>query len=194
MKMLADLFPVILFFVAYQVYDIYVATLVAIVAAAIQVAYYKIRRGTVENVPGNPYTYGQTATLTPTAAAGWTFAGWSGVNAGELVDNGDGSWSLTVDGDKALTATFTEDAYDVTVTVVGSGQIRDESHPAGEQLDTAVKREINGIGTRLRDATDLGQLKHALQTHIDTVIAHLDRHRDEEQRRHERAAQQIAEM
>ena len=50
MKLFADLFPVILFFVAYQLYDIYVATLVAIVAAATQVAYYKIRRGTVENV------------------------------------------------------------------------------------------------------------------------------------------------
>ena len=33
MKLLADLFPVLLFFVAYQLYDIYVATLVAIVAA-----------------------------------------------------------------------------------------------------------------------------------------------------------------
>ena len=50
MKLLADLFPVLLFFVAYQLYDIYVATLVAIVAAAIQVAYYKIRHGKVENV------------------------------------------------------------------------------------------------------------------------------------------------
>lgn len=50
MKMLADLFPVILFFIAYQLYDIYVATMVAIVAAAVQVAYYKIRYGKVENI------------------------------------------------------------------------------------------------------------------------------------------------
>ena len=48
MKMLADLFPVILFFVAYQIYDIYAATMVAIVAAAVQVAYFKIRHGKVE--------------------------------------------------------------------------------------------------------------------------------------------------
>ena len=89
---------------------------------------------------------------------------------------------------------LTERLQEVDRHLQSSGEIHDESHQAGEQLDTAVKREINGIGTRLRDATDLDQLKHALQTHIDTVIAHLDRHREEEQRRHERAGQQIAEM
>ena len=35
MKFLTDLFPVILFFAAYQLYDIYVATAVAIVASAV---------------------------------------------------------------------------------------------------------------------------------------------------------------
>lgn len=50
MKMLTDLFPVILFFIAYQMYDIYIATAVAIAAAAVQVAYLKLRRGHVENV------------------------------------------------------------------------------------------------------------------------------------------------
>jgi len=50
MKMLADLFPVILFFVAYQLYDIYVATVVAIAAAIAQVAYNWLRRGQVETM------------------------------------------------------------------------------------------------------------------------------------------------
>ena len=49
MKMLADLFPVIVFFIAYQLFDIYVATQVAIAAAVLQVAYHKIRYGKVEN-------------------------------------------------------------------------------------------------------------------------------------------------
>ncbi len=49
MKMLADLFPVILFFIAYQLFDIYVATQVAIAAAALQVGYHRIRFGKVEN-------------------------------------------------------------------------------------------------------------------------------------------------
>ena len=89
---------------------------------------------------------------------------------------------------------LTERLQEVDLQLQSSGQIHAESRQAGEQLDSAVKREINGIGTRLRDATDLDQLKHALQTHIDTVIAHLDRHREDQQRRHERAGQQLAEM
>lgn len=50
MKMLADLFPVLLFFIAYQLFDIYVATQVAIAAAVVQVAYHKLRHGKVENM------------------------------------------------------------------------------------------------------------------------------------------------
>jgi intracellular septation protein len=50
MKMLADLFPVLLFFIAYQLFDIYVATQVAIAASVIQVAYNKVRHGKVENM------------------------------------------------------------------------------------------------------------------------------------------------
>lgn len=50
MKIIADLFPVILFFIAYQLFDIYVATQVAIAAAAVQVAYNKLRYGKVETM------------------------------------------------------------------------------------------------------------------------------------------------
>ena len=48
MRTIADLFPVILFFVAYQFYDIYVATVVAIAASVIQIAYYKLLYAHVE--------------------------------------------------------------------------------------------------------------------------------------------------
>jgi len=40
MKFLYDLFPLLLFFAAYSIYDIFVATAVAMVAACAQVAYY----------------------------------------------------------------------------------------------------------------------------------------------------------
>jgi len=50
MKFLADLFPVILFFAAYQLFDIYVATAVAIGAAVAQVAFYRLRTGTVPTI------------------------------------------------------------------------------------------------------------------------------------------------
>lgn len=50
MKILADLFPVLLFFIAYQLAGIYLATQVAIAASVVQVAYHKLRYGRVENM------------------------------------------------------------------------------------------------------------------------------------------------
>lgn len=50
MKILADLFPVILFFIAYQLFDIYIATQAAIAAAAVQVVYNRLRYGKVETM------------------------------------------------------------------------------------------------------------------------------------------------
>jgi intracellular septation protein len=48
MKILFDLFPILLFFVAYKLADIYVATGVAIVATIVQIAWLKLRRKPVE--------------------------------------------------------------------------------------------------------------------------------------------------
>jgi intracellular septation protein len=50
MKFLWDLFPVILFFAAYKFADIYVATGVAIVATAAQIAWVKFRGGKVSGM------------------------------------------------------------------------------------------------------------------------------------------------
>lgn len=48
MKLLLDFFPIILFFVAFKVWDIYVATGVAIVATVAQIAYLRYSTGKVE--------------------------------------------------------------------------------------------------------------------------------------------------
>ena len=48
MKLLFDLIPVLLFFVAYKLYDIYVATAVAIAAGLLQVAYVWLRHHRIE--------------------------------------------------------------------------------------------------------------------------------------------------
>ncbi|MBT3308411.1 MAG: septation protein A [Gammaproteobacteria bacterium] len=50
MKFLFDLFPVILFFVAYKSFDIFVATAVAIAASAIQVALFWIKNRRFEKM------------------------------------------------------------------------------------------------------------------------------------------------
>jgi intracellular septation protein len=48
MKLLFDLFPVILFFIAFKTFDIYVATTVAIAATVAQIAWTKWRHGKVD--------------------------------------------------------------------------------------------------------------------------------------------------
>jgi len=50
MKLLFDLFPVILFFIAFKLYGIYVATAVAIIASIIQVAYVYAKNKRVEKM------------------------------------------------------------------------------------------------------------------------------------------------
>jgi hypothetical protein len=62
----------------------------------------------------NPVLYGDVVTLTATAASGSTFAGWSG--DADCVDG-----TVTVTGDVACTATFTLNAYTLTVETAGNG-------------------------------------------------------------------------
>ena len=50
MKFLFDLFPIFLFFLAFKVWDIYVATGVAIAATIAQIGYLKLRRRKVETM------------------------------------------------------------------------------------------------------------------------------------------------
>ena len=48
MKLLIDFFPILLFFGAFKLYGIYVATTVAIVATVLQIAYLRFKNGKVE--------------------------------------------------------------------------------------------------------------------------------------------------
>jgi intracellular septation protein len=50
MKFLFDLFPVILFFAAFKLFGIYVATAAAIVATLLQIGWVKFRHGKVDNM------------------------------------------------------------------------------------------------------------------------------------------------
>ncbi len=50
MKFLFDFFPILLFFIAYKMYDIYVATAVAIVAAALQTLLFWVKHRRFEKM------------------------------------------------------------------------------------------------------------------------------------------------
>lgn len=75
-----------------------------------------------------------------------------------------------------------------------SEQYYDDTQGAGQQLDSAVKAEIGNIGSSVRSATSLDQMKSTVQTHVDSVLQHLEKNRQVEQQRYAKAKQKINEM
>jgi hypothetical protein len=64
--------------------------------------------GTVNLSPaGGNYAENTVVTLTPVPSGGYSFSAWSGSNASDPVDNGNGTWSLTMNSNKSFTANFT---------------------------------------------------------------------------------------
>jgi hypothetical protein len=61
---------------------------------------------------------GTTYTLTPNPDDGWHLAGWGGACGG------NGTCSVTLDADKAVSATFVRDTVKVTLKVVGRGRVK----------------------------------------------------------------------
>jgi hypothetical protein len=72
------------------------------------------------NNTGPSYYYGDAVQLTATPALGWSFNGWSGGFSGSANPG-----VLTITGNMAVTATFTQNTYTLNVSVspVGSGSV-----------------------------------------------------------------------
>jgi hypothetical protein len=95
--------------------------------------------GTVQREPDKTsYHYGELVTLTSLPAAGWAFDRWTGLSAADMVDNGDGSWSLTMNGDKAITAVFRSGSYTIAIDILGEGAVH--CLPTGPFWDGEVVR------------------------------------------------------
>jgi hypothetical protein len=74
--------------------------------------------GTVTPSPSGPYHYGDVVDLTPDPDDGWTFSEWGGACTGF------GACSVTMDGDKTVSATFIvipPACYTLTLSHTGSG-------------------------------------------------------------------------
>ena len=70
------------------------------------------------NPSGGTYPSGTVVTLTANADPGWTFSHWSGDLSGS-----NNPETITMDGNKVVTAHFTQDQYTLTVNVVGNGSV-----------------------------------------------------------------------
>ncbi len=83
------------------------------------------------------YASGTVVTLTPVAATGYTFSGWSG----DLTGNSDPA-TITMNSNKAVTATFTEIPpiqYTLTVNIVGLGAVTKNPDQATYQSGITVQ-------------------------------------------------------
>ncbi len=84
------------------------------------------QHGTVTKNPDKAtYTYGEAVQLTAVPAAGWSFAGWSGDATGTT-----NPVTVTMNGNRAVTAGYTQNEYILTVNVVGNGSVTREPNQA----------------------------------------------------------------
>lgn len=75
--------------------------------------------GAVSKIPDQAfYDNGTVVTLTASASLGWTFTEWTGDASGT-----SNTTTVTMTSDKTVTATFTQNVYTLTTSVVGSGSV-----------------------------------------------------------------------
>ncbi len=119
----------------------------------------KTGNGTITSAPAGihcgadcseTYLSGTAVTLSVTPTAGWVFSGWSGACTGT------GPCSVTMNADRAVTATFTA-AYTLTVNKVGNGTVT--STPMGIECGTdCTETYADGTNVSLVATPDSGWL------------------------------------
>jgi uncharacterized repeat protein (TIGR02543 family) len=80
------------------------------------------------------YTYGQVVTLTAVPGTGWAFSSWTGDLTGS-----QNPTTITMNGNKAVTAHFTQNQYTLTVTIDGSGSVTKNPNQATYPYGTVVQ-------------------------------------------------------
>lgn len=102
--------------------------------------------GSVSKNPNQPsYAAGQVVQLVISANKGWQFSQWGGDLSGAETTK-----SITMDGNKVVTATFTQKEYTLTVTYQGTGHgAVSKSSPGPYHLGDTVQLTANPTGTDL---------------------------------------------
>jgi uncharacterized repeat protein (TIGR02543 family) len=99
----------------------------------------KVGQGSV--LPGNgTQTGGSSVNLVAIPNAGWTFGGWSGDATGVT------NTTITMDGNKTVTATFVENTYTLTMITVGEGTVNPGNVTTYHYGDTVDIKAINAQG------------------------------------------------
>jgi diguanylate cyclase len=73
--------------------------------------------------------------------------------------------------------------------VVSGQALQQKSLQSGRDLNQAVKDQVGGIATSVRDAKDLKLLQQNVSVHLDTIKGHMDRHLKTAEERFQEAEQ-----
>ncbi len=114
------------------------------------------------NPSGGVYNEGSTVILTPVPDSGYLFSSWSGANAGDLVDNGNGTWSIVMNTDKAVTANFAVAPTTVTFQEGVNGYTGTLDTHIMENEPATDHGALDYVNWDTDDPAGTGQYKYAL--------------------------------
>ncbi len=100
-----------------------------------------ITRTPAPNCGGNKYIEGTQVTLTATGSPGWSYTGWSGDLSGTT-----NPVSISMDGEKSVTANFVQAQYLLNVSIVGPGTVTKEPDKATYTYGEQVKLTAQATG------------------------------------------------
>lgn len=95
---------------------------------------------------------------------------------------------------EAFLALLTVRLQELDVHLQGTELMRAETRQSGAALDAAVQAQMQGMENGIRSATDVSQLKQAIQSRIDEIRVHLEQHRQAEDERNARVEQQVQQL
>jgi uncharacterized repeat protein (TIGR02543 family) len=98
-----------------------------------------IGNGSVSKNPNqSTYHYGDVVTLTANADNGWSFSIWSGDLTGSTNPT-----TITINGNKTVTATFTQNEYTLTINIIGSGTVTKDPNQSTYHYGDIVQLTAN---------------------------------------------------
>lgn len=83
---------------------------------------------------------------------------------------------------------------EVDASLRGTSELQDRGRLSRDDMDTAVRREVEGIGTSVREASDLGELKVSVESRLESVLDHMTRYREEDELRYQESQRNMDAM
>ena len=83
---------------------------------------------------------------------------------------------------------------EVDAHIRGSAQSEDQGKDNRSEMDTAVRREVEEIGSSVRNAADIDQLRGSVESHLESVLGHMDEYQQSEETRYLENQQAMQDM